>query len=396
MTATSTTELLAATKAIEPWMIDIRRRLHQCPELLYDLHETSQIVREELSKVNIPFESGIAETGIVATIGNDDSRCVLLRADMDALPIHETADVDFRSKNAGKMHACGHDCHTTMLLGAARILKQEESSLKRTVKLCFQPAEEGGAGGKRMCAEGVMENPKVQKAFGLHVWPMTPSGQLTGRPGVFLAATNAFEIKVTGKGGHAAMPHLAIDPIAASAKIITAVQTLISREQDPMEAGVVSITAVNGGSTYNVIPPEVLIKGTIRSLSSVNKDHLKERLREVAESLAAADRCTAEFTTIGQDYPETSNDPELWNRVFEMGERLVGKGNVSVCPPMLGGEDFAYYGAYGVPTCFVALGCRNESTGCTYGLHHPQFKMDESVLHIGAALHVSFVNENLL
>ena len=190
------------------------------------------------------------------------------------------------------------------------------------------------------------------------------------------------------------MPHLTNDPVTAAAKVIMAVQTLISREQDPMEPGVVSVTAVNGGSTYNVIPPEITIKGTVRSLSSANKDHLKERLSEIAAAVAAADRCAAEFTMIGEDYPATSNDPELWDSVFEMGERIVGRGNFTVCSPMMGGEDFAYYGAY-APTCFVAVGCRNESEGCTYGLHHPQFKMDESVLHIGAALHVSFVSENL-
>ena len=394
MKTSASKTLLSVTKEIEPWIIDVRRRLHQCPELLYDLNETSQLVCEELEKLDISFESGIAETGILATIGNNNSSCVMLRADMDALPIEEKADVEFRSNNDGRMHACGHDCHTAMLLGAAKILKQQESEIKGTVKLCFQPAEEGGAGGKRMCAEGVMQNPTVRKVFGLHVWPMIPSGQLTGRPGAFLAATNSFEIKIAGEGGHAAMPHLATDPIAAAAKIIMAVQTLISREQNPIEAGVVSITAVNGGSTFNVIPPAVTIKGTIRSLSSGNKDHLKDRLSEIATSLAAADRCEAEFVTIGEDYPETSNDPELWDSVFEMGEQIVGKGNFPVCSPMMGGEDFAYYGVH-APTCFVAVGCRNESQGCIYGLHHPQFKMDESVFHIGAALHLSFVNENL-
>ncbi|MEO2034372.1 MAG: amidohydrolase [Planctomycetaceae bacterium] len=394
MPAATSEGILAATKEIEPWMIAIRRRLHQCPELLYDLHETSQLVCDELKKLDIPFETGIAETGIVATIGSDTSRCVMLRADMDALPIEETADVEFKSRNAGVMHACGHDCHTAMLLGAAKVLKHEEPKMRGTVKLCFQPAEEGGAGGKRMCEAGVMENPTVEKALAIHVWPMIPSGQLTGCPGTFLASTSAFEIKVAGKGGHAAMPHFSIDPIVTAAKIISSIQTLISREQDPMEAGVVSITAVNGGSAFNVIPPEVTLKGTIRSLSSANKDHLKERLAEVARSMAAADRCTAEFETIGEDYPETSNDPVLWNSVREMGRRIVGQSNFPVCSPTLGGEDFSYYGAH-APTCFVGVGCGNESEGCTFGLHHPQFKMDESVLHIGTALHVAFVNEHL-
>ncbi|MCH2210338.1 MAG: amidohydrolase [Fuerstiella sp.] len=394
MTAAASETTLRLAREIEPWMIRIRRRLHQCPELLYELHETSQIVREELDRLEIAFESGIAETGIVATIGHDESRCVMLRADMDALPIQELADVDFKSNNVGRMHACGHDCHTAMLLGAARILKQRESSLKGTVKLCFQPAEEGGAGAQRMCEEGVMRSPAVQKAFAIHVWPLIPSGQLTGRPGVFLAATSAFEIKITGQGGHAALPHLANDPVMAAARIVTGVQTLISREQDPLEAGLVSITAINGGTAYNVIPTDVTIKGTIRSLSVANKDRLKLRIGEIARTLAAADHCTAEFVAVGTDYPVTANDPKLWEDVVGMGERIVGKGNVPISSAVMGGEDFSYYGAF-VPTCFLGLGCRSESAGSVHGLHHPQFKMDESVLHIGAALHVSFVNEQL-
>ncbi len=388
----SATSLLAETKAIEPWIIEIRRRLHQCPELLYDLQETSKIVCEELDKLNISFESGIAETGVLGTIGNGD-RCVMLRADMDALPIEEQADVEFKSLNPGKMHACGHDCHTAMLLGAARILKERESELNTTVKLCFQPAEEGGAGGKGMCDAGVMQNPTVDKVFGIHVWPMIPTGQLTGRAGAFLAATNSFSIKVKGKGGHAAMPHLTIDPVITAAKIITEAQTIISREQDPMESGVISCTAIHGGAAHNVIPEEVEIKGTIRSLSSANKDHLKQRLAQLAEGIAKANLCTAEFETRGIDYPETSNDPALWEQVVQMCEPIVGPGNFPICPPMMGGEDFAYYGAH-APACFVALGSRNEAEGCTYGLHHPKFKADESAFHIGTALHVAFATSN--
>ena len=390
----SEAELLAETKSIEPWIIDVRRRLHQTPELLYELHETSKIVSDELEQMGIEHQTGVAETGIVASIGSGDSGCVMLRADMDALPIHEEADVDFRSRNPGKMHACGHDCHTAMLLGAAKYLKDNEAKIDGVVKLCFQPAEEGGAGAQRMCNEGVMESPKVEKAFGIHVWPLIPSGQLTGRPGPFLAATNSFQIKITGKGGHAAMPHLVIDPVVTAAKIVASAQTLVSRETDPLEGGVVSITAINGGSAYNVIPSEVVLKGTIRSLSVENKELLKQRLSEIATAIAEADRCAAEFSTAGVDYPATVNDPQLWQQVLSMGERFVGDGNFLECSPMMGGEDFAYYGNY-APTSFVALGSHNESKGCTFGLHHPKFKMDEEMFHLGTALHIAFVNEHL-
>jgi IAA-amino acid hydrolase len=392
MTTEIAEEILSEAKAIEPSIVDVRRRLHQCPELLYELHETSKIVCEELDKLGIPIESGIAETGVVATIGKNDSPCVMLRADMDALAITEIADIDFKSKNEGRMHACGHDCHTAMLLGAAKLLKEREADLPGTVKLIFQPAEEGGAGGKRMCEAGVMEN--VEKGFALHVWPMIPTGQLTGRPGVFLAATNSFEIEVTGRGGHAAMPQFTIDPITTTAKIISEAQTLISRELDPLRAGVISFTALQGGVTYNVIPQKVNMMGTIRALRTNEVEHLKERLATIAEGIAIANGCTAEFTSIGEDYPETSNDPELWKDVVAVGKRLVGEENFSLCDPVMGGEDFSYYGRF-APTCFVALGIRNESKGCVHGLHHPQFKVDEAALHVGTALHVAFALEHL-
>jgi IAA-amino acid hydrolase len=387
-------DLLTLTKSIEPWIIDIRRRLHQCPELLYDLHQTSSIVCETLDSLKIDFRSGIAETGILATVGSGNGECLMLRADMDALPITEQSDVQFKSKNHGKMHACGHDCHTAMLLGAARLLKESEHELSGTVKLCFQPAEEGGAGGKRMCEEGVMDNPKVSKVFGLHMWPMIPTGTLTSRPGSFLAATNRFEIRVKGKGGHAAMPHLCNDPVVAAARIVTSLQTIVSREQNPTEAAVISFTALNSSLSQNVIPSEVIIMGTIRALTSKNKDRLKQRLAEAASAVASVDRCEAEFLSNGNDYPETYNDPELWNTVHNIGVELVGRTNFEICEPILGGEDFAYYGKY-APSCFVALGCRNEAEDCVYGLHHPQFKPDENALHIGTALHLAFVSEHL-
>ena len=392
MNATASQTIIDRAKQIESYIIDIRRRLHQVPELQYDLHETSAIVCEELKKLGVDFENGVAETGVVAKIGSGSGNCVMLRADMDALPMDELADVEFKSRNEGQMHACGHDCHTAMLIGAAKLLKEQESELKGTVKLCFQPAEEGGAGGKAMCDAGVMSNPKVDKVFGLHVWPMIPTGQLTGRPGPFLASTHTFSIVVTGKGGHAAMPHLCIDPVATAAKIILEAQTLVSREQDPLEAAVLSCTAIHGGDAHNVIPEKVEIRGTIRSLSSENKDHVKMRFEQVAKAIAEANLCTAEYIPSEIDYPVTSNDPGLWDEVHALGESFVGDGNFPICPPMMGGEDFAYYGAH-APTAFVALGIRNEAQGCVYGLHHPQFKADESALHMGTALHVAFVEK---
>jgi IAA-amino acid hydrolase len=330
----------------------------------------------------------------VATLGNGDGPCVGLRADMDALPIQEEADVPFRSQHEGRMHACGHDCHTAMLLGAARVLKQREAEIRGTVKLLFQPAEEGGAGGKRMREEGALDDPHVERIFGLHVWPMLPTGTIGSRTGTFLAATGSLAITVVGKGGHAAMPHLAVDPIATAAKVVCELQTIISREVDPLQGGVVSITMVHGGEAFNVIPPEVQMRGTIRSLTGAGLEFLKQRVREIATHVAAANRCEAQVEFPGNDYPPTVNDAHLWSVAQEIGRELLGDSNVQEVPPVMGGEDFAFYTEQ-VPGCFVALGIREESQGAVYSVHHPKFKADEDALPIGSALHVAFALRSL-
>ena len=324
----------------------------------------------------------------MATIGSGDEPCVGLRADMDALPIHEEADVPFRSEIDGKMHACGHDCHTSMLLGAARLLKEQESTLPGTVKLLFQPAEEGGAGGKRMREEGVLENPAVQRIFGLHVWPLVEAGSIAGRAGTFLAAAGAIEIIVRGKGGHAAMPHLATDPVTTSAKIITELQTIISRELDPLLSGVISITSVHGGEVFNVIPPEVRLLGTVRALAMNQLSHFQQRIREVATHTAQAHQCEAVVEFPGHDYPPTVNDEHCWQLVRRIGMEMLGSDKVTESPPIMGGEDFAYY-TEAINGCFVGLGVRNEAIGADYNVHHPKFTVDETALPLGSALHVA-------
>ena len=241
-------------KKISDWIIDIRRELHKHPELMYEEVKTSALVRRELDNLGITYQSPIAKTGVLASIGNGNGPCVALRADMDALPIHEETDIPFKSKIDGKMHACGHDCHTAMLLGAAKILKSKENEFNGTIKLFFQPAEEGGAGGKLMREEGALENPTVERIFGLHVWPQMPTGQIGSREGTFLAATTFLDLTIKGVGGHAAVPHLTKDPVLTSAQIITNLQSIISRELDPLDSGVVSISAIQGGQAANVIP----------------------------------------------------------------------------------------------------------------------------------------------
>lgn len=381
-------------RALQDWIVDLRRRLHHHPELGYEEVETSKLVRETLDQLQIPYRANVAETGVVALIGDGDGPCVALRADMDALPIHEEADVPFRSEIDGKMHACGHDCHTAMLLGAARLLKLRESELGGTVKLLFQPAEEGGAGGRRMREEGALEDPDVQRIFGLHVWPFAETGTIAGRAGTFLAASGSLEMTVRGTGGHAAMPHLTIDPIPTAAKIVTELQTLISRELDPLAAGVISITSIHGGETFNVIPPEIRLQGTVRALTLVELRQLQDRVQEVAGQIAAANRCTATIEHPGHDYPPTLNDEHCWELARQIGTDLLGSDQVSESPPIMGGEDFAYYTEV-VPGCFVGLGVRNESIGAEYSVHHPRFKVDEDALAIGAAVHVEFAVRSL-
>lgn len=386
--------LLEEARSIQGWIVDLRRRLHRHPELKYEEVETSRLVRETLDSLGVEYRWPVAETGVVATIGKGPGACVALRADMDALPMQEEADVDFRSEVDGKMHACGHDCHTAMLLGAARLLKEREDQLSGVVKLLFQPAEEGGAGGDRMCEEGALDDPPVQRAFGIHMWPFVPAGTVVGRVGTFMAAAGVVRIVVTGRGGHAAMPHLAVDPVVTASKIVVELQTIASREMDPLGAGVVSITTLRGGDAFNVIPPDVELVGTIRSLTLEGLKWIQQRIREITTHVAEANRCTVEVEFPGQDYPPTVNDAHCWDLVRQVGDELLGDGSVHDVAPVMGGEDFAYY-MQRVPGVFAGLGTYNEEIGATYSFHHPRFKVDEDVLPTGTALHVGFALRSL-
>lgn len=394
MSTSAPIDWLALARAERDWIVAVRREIHRHPEVMYEEVRTSAVVRRELDALGIPYRHPVAITGVVATIGNGDGPCVALRADMDALPIHEAADVPFKSEIDGKMHACGHDCHTAMLLGAARVLKAHESSIRGTVKLLFQPAEEGGAGGLRMCDEGALASPRVDRAFGIHVWPYIPTGTVAGRAGTFLAATGMVHIVVSGVGGHAAMPHTTVDPIVASAAVVTALQTVVSRSTDPLEAAVVSITTIHGGEAFNVIPPSVTITGTIRSLSTTGLQALQAKIRTVAAGVAAGYGCEAAVTFPSPDYPATVNDAASWQLAGEVAGAMLGERAVHEVPPVMGGEDFSYV-LERVPGCFVGLGVANPAIGATFGVHHPKFMVDEEALPIGAALHAAMATRML-
>ena len=380
--------------SISDWIISIRRELHEHPELMYEEFKTSELIRRELDKLEISYKHPIAETGVLAYIGNGNGPCVALRADMDALPIHEETDVSFKSKIDGKMHACGHDWHVSMLLGAAKLLKGKEDQINGTVKLLFQPAEEGGAGGKLMREEGALKNPDVERIFGLHVWPQMPSGQIGSREGTFLAATSSLNLTVKGVGGHAAVPQLTKDPVLTSARIITNLQSIVSRELDPLDSGVVSITVINGGNASNVIPSDVIVKGTLRSLTMDGLRELQKRVKEIAEGIAQTHGCEAVVEYVGNDYPPTVNDSDMWKFAKGIGIQLLGDENVSDLDAVMGGEDFAYY-TEKVKGCFVVLGMNNPDIDATYSVHHPMFKADEDALHIGTALHTIFALKSL-
>ena len=383
------TGLLEQARAYQDWMTAIRRAIHEYPELGYAEHRTSELIRRTLDELGIPYRYPVAETGVVAQLGTGDSPCIALRADMDALPLQEKVDVPFRSRIPGQMHACGHDVHVAMLLGAARLLKEREDELQGTVKLIFQPAEEGGGGAARVCVEKVLEDPPVDSILGLHVWPDLPVGVVGGRAGTFLAASGPMEIIVTGRGGHAATPHLTADPVATAAKLIVELQTLISRELDPFDPGVVSITSIHGGETFNVIPGEVRLSGTIRSLTAAGYHHLQQRIREMAGHIAAANRCETSVSFPDPHYPPTLNDPALWERVRSIAGGLLGDDAVREVPPLLAGEDFSFYCKH-APGVFVGVGVRREGDVEGFGVHHPRFEPDEAAMPVGAALHVGF------
>ncbi|MCC7265308.1 MAG: amidohydrolase [Candidatus Latescibacteria bacterium] len=387
-------KVLEEAKSIAEWIVSLRRQIHRHPELMYKEIKTSLFIRATLDELGIPYRYPLAETGIVATLGDGKGACVALRADMDALPIHEEADVPFRSEVAGRMHACGHDCHTAMLLGAARLLKAYESELHGTIKLIFQPAEEGGAGADRMCQEGALEGPKVERIFGLHVWPAMTTGTVAGNAGAILAATGAFEITVKGKGGHGALPHLTIDPIMCAAKIIIELQTIVSRETNPFSPTVVSVGSVHGGQARNVIPEEVQLTGTFRSLSEAGLVFVKQRIEEIAISVAAANRCHASLLCPMREYPPTINDEACWSLVRRATESLIGSQNVCAMEPILGGEDFAFY-QQRIPGCFAFLGVSDPAWETRHGVHHPKFRVDEAALPIGTAWHVAMAMESL-
>lgn len=313
----------------------------------------------------------------------------MVRADMDALPILEENEVDYRSKNDGVMHACGHDSHTSMLMGVTRLLIDRKDEFSGTVKVLFQPAEEGGGGANVMIQEGALENPHVDIALGMHIAQDIPVGKIELRAGPTLAAADRFEIRLKGTGGHGAQPHLSIDPIAAGAQIVTALQTIVSREIDPNLEAVATVGAFNSGKAANVIPDTAELKGTLRSFDPGVREHLGVRVGEIATGIGEAMRVEVDYEYF-PGYPATVNDPETTAMVQEVAESVVGEGNAYEGPLHMGAEDFSYF-LEKVPGCFYFVGSRNEEQGFVWGHHHPKFDIDESSMAIGMEVMVRSV-----
>jgi amidohydrolase len=366
--------------------VAIRRDLHVHPELGFREARTAGIVAERLRDLGFEVHPRIGETGVVGLLrGAHDGPTIMLRADMDALPMHEENDVPYRSQTNGVMHACGHDAHVAMLLAAAALLAQRTDELHGRIAFVFQPAEEGGGGARAMLHDGLIERFAIERAYGLHISCILPSGIIGVKPGPMMAAVDQFDLVVEGRGGHGAMPHTAIDPIVVAAEFVGSVQRVVSREVDPVEPAVVTVGAFNGGTTYNVIPPRVALKGTVRTFSEATRATMEGRIRRIAEHTCAASNasCTLDWHP---SYPVTVNDPGETAFLRATLAAEIGATRVIEIPPIMGSEDFSYF-ANEVPACFAFLGA-GDATHANPN-HHPAFDINESAMATGIAAHVA-------
>jgi len=378
----------SAARALADETIALRRDFHEHPEIAFEELRTSAIVAKKLAEWGLTdIRTQVGKTGVTALLDSGKpGKTVLARADMDALPVHEERDdLSFASKTAGKMHACGHDGHTAILLSVARLLSEQKEQFSGKVLFVFQPAEEVVAGAEAMLADNALASYGVDHSIGLHLGSMVPLGAVALRAGPAMAAADALKITLRGKGGHAAMPHESIDPIVAASHIILALQTLVSRETDPVDQAVISMTAIQAGSAFNIIPEEVEIKGTLRTFLAETREHLRSRITEVAEQLAATLRCTAEVDFI-QGSPAVDNDAAMTARMAKVAASVVGEANVNAnAPQIMGGDDMSLW-LQQAAGCYFFVGAGNEEKGCNYPHHHPKFAIDEASLPLAVEL----------
>ena len=381
-------EIVRDQEAMTQW----RRDLHAHPEIAFEEHRTSAIVAERLESFGIDVHRGLAKTGVVGRLkAGSGNRAIALRADMDALPMEEHNDFDHRSEVDGMMHACGHDGHTTMLLGAAKYLA-ENKGFDGTVYFIFQPAEEGEGGGKVMIEEGLFEQFPVETVFGLHNWPGMPVGQFGIAAGPMMAAFDIFDLKITGHGSHAAMPHQGVDSIVTASQVVTALQTIASRNTNPLDALVVSVTQIHGGDAYNIIPDSVQLRGTVRSFKDSVGEYAEQAIRRIATGICEAVGATMQLD-YQRRYPSTINHADETELAAAAAASVVGEDNIDRHPvPSMGSEDFAYM-LRERPGCYVWLGNGAAEGGCM--LHNPGYDFNDDILPIGASYWATLVEQIL-
>jgi len=392
------TDIRQDVDEILPGVVADRRHLHENPEIGFQEVKTAAFVSERLQALGVEdIRTGINKTGVTGLIrgtgsGAGADKVVLVRADMDALPILEENKVDYKSQNDGSMHACGHDAHTAMLLGLSRLLMDRRDQFAGTVKVLFQPAEElppGGAEG--MIREGVLEDPHVDVVFGLHVSSDTETGVINVGHGPVMAAADQYKITVQGRGGHGASPQQTVDPVIIGSHIVVALQTLVSREVDPTDQAVVSNCVFKAGEAFNVIPDTATLMGTVRTFLTDTQDHLEKRMGEVASGIAEAMGGKAD-TVYTRGYPATVNDEEMSNLVRDAARGIVGDENVQIAEPKMGAEDFSYF-LLERPGCFFFVGTKNDEKDSGWPHHHPRFDIDEEGMTAGiATMATSVVN----
>ena len=375
---------------IQAW----RRDIHEHPELLYDVHRTAAFVADRLREFGCDeVATGLGQTGVVGVIkgkkpaGKGDIKVIGLRADMDALPIEEATNLPYASKTPGLMHACGHDGHTAMLLGAARYLAETRNFAGDAVVI-FQPAEEGGAGAAAMIKDGLMDRFGIEQVYGMHNGPGIPVGSFAIRPGPMMAATNSIDILIEGHGGHAARPHLCIDSLLVGAQLVTALQSIVSRSVDPLESAVISICAFNSGNAHNVIPQTAELKGTVRTLTPEVRELVGKRIREVVDGVAKLTGARIDLK-YERGYPVTVNHPRQTDVATQIAKDVAGAQNVHECPPLMGAEDFSYM-LEARPGAFIFCG-----NGDSAGLHHPAYNFNDEAIVYGTSYWIKLVENTL-
>ncbi|GGG13089.1 M20 family metallopeptidase [Paenibacillus abyssi] len=380
-----------ALQSLFPDMVGWRRYLHQYPELSFHEKKTSRYIAEQLAELGCEVKSGVGGYGIVATIkGGEPGPTVALRADIDALPIHDEKTTEYASKVPGVMHACGHDAHTATLLGVAKYYNEQRASLKGNRRLIFQPAEEVSPGGALpMIKEGVLDG--VDAIYGVHLWTPVPYGKVASRPGAFMAAADEFSIEVIGKGGHGGLPHQTVDAIIVGSALVQALQTIVSRNVNPLEPAVVSIGSFHAGNTANVIAERVELQGTVRTFNTETRDFIRQRIMDMVQQTCSLFGAEGRLN-YREGYPPVLNHKQEAERFFRIGREIVGEQQTLYSELIMAGEDFSYY-LHEKPGCFMFVGAGKESLHAIYPHHHPKFDLDERAMVVSGSLLIGMAED---